>query len=98
MCKKIIRIENERIEQLKKKYPEIGKKKLVVASIIDRATKEENEKMKAAYYDSNNEIGIELRNLQANQRDLAIAFARKLDSIPDSDISRILSILNKEKK
>ena len=35
------------IEQLKKKYPEIGKKKLVVASIIDRATKEENEKMKA---------------------------------------------------
>lgn len=83
------------VENGKRKIPEGWLPKIAA---LYGLSEEQNEKMKEAYYDSNNEIGIELHNLQANQRDLAIAFARKLDSIPDSDISRILSILNKEKK
>lgn len=59
---------------------------------------EQSAKMKESYYDSNNEIEIELHNLQDSQRNLAIAFARKLDSIPESDIEKILKILDKERK
>ena len=83
------------VENGKRKIPEGWLTKI---ADLYGLSEEQNEKMKAAYYDSNNEIGIELRNLQANQRDLAIAFARKLDTIPESDISRILNILNREKK
>ncbi len=83
------------VENGKRKIPEGWLSKIAT---LYGLSEEQNEKMNAAYYDSNNEIEIGLHDLQANQRDLAIAFARKLDSIPDSDISRILSILNKEKK
>ena len=83
------------VENGKRKIPEGWLSK--IANIYGLSD-EQKEKMQAAFYDSNNEIGIELHNLQANQRDLAIAFARKLDTIPESDISRILNILNKEKK
>ena len=54
-------------------------------------------KMKEAFYDSNNEVEIGLENLRGNQRNLAIAFARKLETIPDQDIHKILRILDKEK-
>ena len=54
--------------------------------------------MKDAYFDSNNKVDIGLDELQDNQRNLAIAFARRLDSMPDSDIAEILKILDKEKK
>ena len=54
--------------------------------------------MTDCYHDSNNEIEIGLENLRNNQKSLAIAFARKLDSIPDDDIEKILKVLNKEKK
>lgn len=83
------------VENGKRKIPEGWLSKIAA---LYGLSEEQNEKMKAAYYDSNNEIEIGLHDLQRNQRDLAIAFARKLNSIPDSDISRILNILNKEKK
>lgn len=83
------------VENGKRKIPEGWLTKI---ADLYGLSEEQNEKMKEAYYDSNNEIEIGLHNLEANQRDLAIAFARKLDSIPESDISKIMNILNKEKK
>lgn len=61
-------------------------------------TDEQSAKMKESYFDSNDKVDIVLNNLQDKQRNLAIAFARRLDSIPESDIERILKILDKEKK
>jgi transcriptional regulator with XRE-family HTH domain len=83
------------VENGKRKIPEGWLTKI---ADLYGLSEEQHEKMKEAYYDSNNEIEIGLHNLEANQRDLAIAFARKLDSIPESDISKIMNILNKEKK
>ena len=54
--------------------------------------------MTDCFHDSNNEIEIGLESLQDNQRNLAIAFARKLNSISDGDIEKILKVLNKEKR
>lgn len=82
---------------------ENGKRKIPEKWLSNIATyyglsEEKVEEMTDCFHDSNNEIEIGLESLQDNQRNLAIAFARKLNSISDGDIEKILKVLNKEKR
>jgi len=83
------------VENGKRKIPEGW---LARIASLYKLSDEQSAKMKDAYFDSNNKVDIGLDELQDNQRNLAIAFARRLDSMPDSDIAEILKILDKEKK
>ena len=83
------------VENGKRKIPEGWLDKIVS---LYGLSDDQAANMKDAYFDSNNKVDIGLNELQENQRHLAIAFARKLDSMPDSDIAEILKILDKEKK
>lgn len=83
------------VENGKRKIPEGWLDKIVS---LYNLSDEQSAKMKESFYDSSNKIDIGLNDLQDKQRNLAIAFARRLDSIPDSDIDEILKILDKEKK
>lgn len=81
------------VENGKRKIPEAWLSKI---SDLYRLSKERSARMKECYYDSNNEIEIELNGLQDSRRSLAIAFARKLSSISQSDLAKIQKILDKE--
>ncbi len=83
------------VENGKRKIPEGWLAK--IASLY-KLSDDQSAELKDAYFDSNNEVEIRLTHLQNNQRNLAIAFARKLDTISESEIERILKILDKEKK
>lgn len=83
------------VENGKRKIPEGWLSK--IASLYG-LSEEKFLQMKDCFRDSNNEVEIGLDGLRENQRSLAIAFARKLDSIPDDDIEKILRVLGKGKK
>ena len=83
------------VENAKRKIPE---KWLSNIATYYGLSEEKVEEMTDCFHDSNNEIEIGLESLQDNQRNLAIAFARKLNSISDGDIEKILKVLNKEKR
>lgn len=82
------------VENGKRKIPGAWLSKI---SALYKLSDEQFAKMKECFYDSNNEIEIGLDGLQDSRRNLAIAFARKLDSISQSDLEKIQKILNKEK-
>lgn len=83
------------VENGKRKIPEGWLSKI---TSLYGLSEEKFLQMKDCFYDSNNEIEIGLDDLRKNQRNLAIAFARKLESISDDDIERIQKVLNKGKK
>lgn len=83
------------VENGKRKIPEGWLAK--IASLYG-LSEEKFLQMKDCFHDSNNEVEIGLSDLRENQRNLVIAFARKLDSISDTDIEKIQKVLNKGKK
>ena len=83
------------VENGKRKIPESWLEKIAA---LYNFSAEQKDNMKASYFDSNNKVDIELHSLQDDQRNLAIAFARKLESIPESDIEKILKILERKRK
>lgn|SRR5574344_1925079 len=59
-------------------------------------SEEKKQDLQDAFFDANNAVEIGLTDLQREQRDLAFAFARKLDSMAENDIEKIRKILNKK--
>lgn len=61
-------------------------------------TEEEAERIEKAYYETINNVSIDISNQTAAQKDLSFVFARRFDSLSDEEIQSIMKILNKETK
>ena len=79
------------VENGKKKMPEAWLTKL--AEIYSLSSSQISE-LKDAVLESNDQVELNIRNASAGNRQLAISFARKFDSLDDETAKKILRILN----
>lgn len=83
------------VENGKCKIPENWIEKI---SSIYKLSAEKSQKLKEACFETNQMLKIGLVGLKDEQKDLAFAFARKLESMPQRDIDNIRKILKKGEK
>lgn len=83
------------VENGKRKIPESWPGR--IASLYN-LSKNQVAELRASFYDSNKTVEIDLNRLQENKKHVAIAFARKLEEISDSDVDRLLRVLGGKAK
>ena len=83
------------VENGKKKMPENWIDKL---ADIYSFTSEQLDELHAALIDTNNVVELNLQNTNANNRALAISFAREFDTLDAATSKKILEILKNRKR
>lgn len=83
------------VENGKKKMPDSWIKKL---ETIYALTKEQTEQLNIAIIETNNIIEINLQNVNSEDRELAISFAREFNSIDAKTREQLMKILKQRKE
>ncbi len=52
-------------------------------------------RLREAFFDSNNTVEIDLNEVSGKRRNLALALARDLNTLPGCDVDKILKVLEK---
>lgn len=79
------------VENGKKKMPEAWLTKLTELYLL---TPSQVSELQDAVLESNDQVELNIRNASAGNRQLAISFARKFDTLDEETAKKILSILN----
>lgn len=84
------------IENGIRKIPKKLTKKII--KVYDDLTEEEIRTLKAAELESKEEVSIGLLNLNEKQKKLAMSLSRKLPSMDDEAVKKLLEIIDKEEE
>lgn len=83
------------VENGKKRMPEVWLTKLESLYSLDAKQVED---LKEAVLETNGIIELDIRNSSTQNRQLAISFARRFDSLDEDTVHKISRILNKHKE
>ena len=83
------------VEMGKRKIPTDWAEKII---ILFKLENESINQLHSAIQESQQELQLNLSNTSKQQRDLAFAFARKLDALDDQEIKNIFSIFKKNEE
>lgn len=82
-----------KVENGKKKPPKEWKEKIIE---MYNVSGEEREKFEKYFFEAENQNAIDLSNYKESQKDMMIAFARKISGMNSEKINLIKKILNEE--